>query len=61
MNTKFINSKNSKTSDPHRLLISATDKIDLRIKDKYIVLSNLSIYYTWKNIKSSYKSNKFKI
>ena len=61
MNTTFINSKNSKTSDPHRLLISATDKIDLRIKDKYIVLSNLSIYYTWKNIKSSYKSNKFKI
>ena len=61
MNTTFTNSKNSKTSDPHRLLISATDKIDLRIKDKYIVLSNLSIYYTWKNIKSSYKSNKFKI
>ena len=61
MNTTFINSKNSKTSDPHRLLISITDKIDLRIKDKYIALSNLSIYYTWKNIKSSYKSNKFKI
>ena len=61
MNTTFINSKNSKTSDPHRLLISVTDKIDLRIKDKYIALSNLSIYYTWKNIKSSYKSNKFKI
>ena len=61
MNTTFINSKNSKTSDPHRLLISLTDKIDLRIKDKYIALSNLSIYYTWKNIKSSYKSNKFKI
>ena len=53
MNTTFINSKNSKTSDPHRLLISVTDKIDLRIKDKYIALSNLSIYYTWKNIKSS--------
>ena len=61
MNTTFINSKNSKTSDPHRLLISLTDKIDLRIKDKYIALSNLSIYYTWKNIKSSQKSNKFKI
>ena len=53
MNTTFINSKNSKTSDPHRLLISLTDKIDLRIKDKYIALSNLSIYNTWKNIKSS--------
>ena len=51
MNTIFMNSKNSKTSDPHRLLINI-DKIDLRRKDKYIALSNLSIYYTWKNIKS---------
>ena len=61
MNTIFMNSKNSKISDPHRILLSLTDRIDLRRKDKYIVLSNLSIYYTWKNIKSSYKSNKFKI
>ena len=51
MNTIFMNSKNSKTSDPHRLLLNI-DKIDLRRKDKYIALSNLSIYYTWKNIKS---------
>ena len=56
-----MNSKNSKTSDPHRLLLNLTDKIDLRRKDKYIALSNLSIYYTWKNIKKSYKNNKFKI
>ena len=56
-----MNSKNSKTSDPHRLLLSLTDKEDLRRKDKYIALSNLSIYYTWKNIKKSYKNNKFKI
>ena len=48
MNTIFMNSKNSKTSDPHRLLLNLTDKIDLRRKDKYIALSNLSIYYTWK-------------
>ena len=61
MNTIFMNSVNSKTSDPHRLLLKLTDKIDLRRKDKYIALSNLSIYYTWKNIKSSQKSNKFKI
>ena len=60
MNTKFMKSKNSKTSDPHRLLLNLTDKIDLRRKDKYIALSNLSIYYTWKNIKNSYKNNKFK-
>ena len=51
MNTIFMNSKNSKTSDPHRLLLNI-DKIDLRRKDKYIALSNLTIYYTWKNIKS---------
>ena len=56
-----MNSKNSKASDSHRLLLNLTDKIDLRRKDKYIALSNLSIYYTWKNIKKSYKDNKFKI
>ena len=56
-----MNSKNSKTSDTHRLLLNLTDKIDLKRKDKYIALSNLSIYYTWKNIKKSYKNNKFKI
>ena len=47
-----MNSKNSETSDPHRLLLNLTDQIDLRRKDKYIALSNLSIYFTWKNIKS---------
>ena len=61
MNTIFMNSENSKTSDPHRLLLNLTDKIDLRRKDKYIALLNLSIYYTWRNIKKSYKNNKFKI
>ena len=61
MNTIFMNSKNSKTSDPHRLLLNRTNIIDLRRKDKYIVLSNLSIYYTWTYIKKSYKNNKFKI
>ena len=56
-----MNSNSSKTSDPHRLLLNLKDKIDLRRKDKYIALSNLSIYYTWKNIKISYKNDKFKI
>ena len=51
MNAIFMNSKNSETSDPHRLLLNLTDKIDLRRKGKYIVLSNLSICYKWKNIK----------
>ena len=56
-----MNSKNSETSDPHRLLLNLEDKIDLRRKDEYIALSNLSIYCKWKNIKNSYKNNKFKI
>ena len=55
MNTIFVNSENSKTSDPHRLLLNLPNKIDLRRKDKYIALSNLSIYYTWKNMKKSHK------
>ena len=56
-----MNSENSKTSDAHRLLLNLTDKIHLKRSDKYVALSNLSIYYTWKNIKNSYENNKFKI
>ena len=56
-----MNSENSKTSKLHVLTLKLTDKLDLRLGEKVIVLSNLSIYYTWKNIKSSYSSNKFKI
>ena len=48
MNTIFINSENSKTSDPHSLLLNLTDKINLKRTGKYVGLSNLSIYYTWK-------------
>ena len=54
-----MNSENSKTSDPHRLLLDLWDKINLKRSDKYVALSNLSIYYTWKNIKKSYINNKF--
>ena len=61
MNTIFINSENRELSDPRRSLLNLTDKIDLRRRDKYIALSNLSIQYRWKNIKKSYRSNKFKI
>ena len=56
-----MNSENSKTSKPHILISKLTNKLDLRIGEKIIALSNLSIYYTWKNIKNSYKNNKFKI
>ena len=56
-----MNSKKSKTSKPHILILKLTDKLDLRRGEKSIALSNLSIYYTWKNIKNSYNNNKFKI
>ena len=61
MDTIFINSEKSKTSEPHILIINLTEKLDLRRGEHIIALSNLSIYYTWKNIKSSYNNNKFKI
>ena len=61
MDAIFMNSENSKTSDPLRLFLNLTDKINLNRSDKYVALSNLSIYYTWKNIKKSYKNNKFEI
>ena len=54
-----MNSENSKMFEPHILILKLTDELDLRRGGKIIALSNLSIYYTWKNIKSSY--NKFKI
>ena len=61
MDTIFMNSENSITSKPHSLTLKLTNKLDLRLGEKVIALSNLSIYYTWKNIKSTCNSNKFKI
>ena len=61
MDTIFMNSENSKTSKQNVLVLKLTNKLDLRIGEKVISLSNLSIYYTWKNIKSSHNNNKFKI
>ena len=55
-----MNSKNSKTSNPKRLLLNLSEKINLK-RYKYVALLNLSIYYTWKNIKNSYQNNNFKI
>ena len=51
-----MNSEKSKTSDCHRLLLSISDKINIKRSDKCVDLSNLKIYYTWKNIKKLYKS-----
>ena len=60
MDTIFMNSKtsDSKTSDPHRLLLNRSEKIDLKISDKFVALSDLSICYTCKNIKKLYKNLK---
>ena len=61
MDTIFMNSENSKTSEHNVLVLKLTDKLDLRRGQKTVALSNLSIYYMWKNVKSSYNNNKFKI
>ena len=60
MDTIFMNSINSGTSDRHRLLLILPEKTDLKRGDRYVALLNLSIYYTWKNIKKLYKNNKLK-
>ena len=56
-----MNTENSKTSEPHRFKLDLTDKLNLKNSNKNMALANLSIYYTWKNIKSKYNNNKFKI
>ena len=56
-----MNSENGKTFKSHVLTVELTNNLDLRIGENSIALSNLSIYYKWKNMKSSYNSNKFKI
>ena len=60
MDTKFVNSESSKTSEPHVLILKLTDKLDLSRGERIIALSIISIYYILKNIKSSYNNNKFK-
>ena len=61
MDTIFMNSENSRTFEYHVLVLKLTGKVDLRRGQKNVVLSNLSIYYTWKNMKSPCNNNKFKI
>ena len=56
-----MNTKNSKTNEPHRLKYNLIDKLDLNNPNKNMALAILSIYYTWKNVKSIYYNNKFKI
>ena len=59
MDTIFMNSENGKTSKPHVLILKLTNKLDSRIGENIVALSNLSIHYTWKNIKNSYNNNNF--
>ena len=61
METIFMNKENSKTSELQRFILDLTDKRNLKNPKKNMALANLSIYYTWKNIKSEYNNNKFKI
>ena len=61
METFFMNSKNSKTSELNRFKYDLIDKLDLKSPNKNMAFTNLSIHYTWKNVKSIYKNNKFKI
>ena len=61
MKTFFMNSKNSKTNEPNRFKYYLIDKLDLKNPNKNMALANLSIYYNWKNVKSIYNNNKFKI
>ena len=61
METIFMNTANSKTSESHRCRLDWTDKLNLKNPKKNMALAKLSIYYTWKKITSKYKNNKFKI
>ena len=60
METIFINTENSKTNDSNRFRYYFTDMLNLK-NNKTIALANLSIYITWKNVKSDFKNNTFKI
>ena len=61
METFFMSTKNSKTNEPNRFKYDLINKLDLKNLNKNMALVNLSIYYTWKNVKSIYNNNKFKI
>ena len=61
METIFINTEDSKTREPQKFRLNLAGKLNLKNPNKSIALANLIIYYTWKNIKSEYNNNKFKI
>ena len=61
MGTIFMNKKNSKRNEPHKFVLSLSQRLDLRSSHKYFALQSLSIYYTWKYIRKQYKNNQLKI
>ena len=61
METIFMNTENSKTNEPHKFVFNLSQKLDLRRSNKHVALQNLSIYYTWKNVRKQHKNNKLKI
>ena len=61
METIFMNTLNSKKNESNKLIHQFTDKLNLKNPNKNMTLANLSIHYTWRNIRSEYKNNKFKI
>ena len=61
METIFMNTKNSKTNKPHKFRLTLADELKLKDPNKNMALANLTIYYTWRNIKSAYNNNKHKI
>ena len=61
METIFMSRENCKTNEPHKFVLNLSQILDLRSSDKHVALQNLSIYYTWKNIRKQYKNNKLKI
>ena len=56
-----MNTLNSKANESNKFIYQFTDKLNLKNLNKNMALANLSIYYIWKNIKSEYNNNKFKI
>ena len=61
MEVIFMNTKNSKTNEPHKFVLNLSQRLDLRSSNKHVTLQNLTIYYTWKNIRKQFKNNQLKI
>ena len=61
METIFMNTENCKTNEPQKFVLNLSQRLDLRSSNKHVALQNLSIYYTWKNIRQQYKNNKLEI